>query len=197
MATPRLIVVSAPSGTGKTTLCNRLLQDFAHLKLSVSTTTRKPRGQEKHGVEYFFTDADRFKELQAKGEFAESAEVHGNFYGTSKDFIRSTFAGGHSILLEIDVQGAAQLRKSYPKETYTIFIAPPSLDELEKRLRSRGTESEEQVQRRLKNARDEMAESVEYHCTIVNDELDRAYDQLRRVVLREIGPGLDPKSGAR
>ena len=178
----KLIVLSAPSGAGKTTLCERLLRDFQILKLSISSTTRPPRGKELHGREYFFLTQDAFKAGIDRGEFAEWALVHGNYYGTSKQFIADTFKSGFSILLDIDVQGAASLRKVYPKHCFSIFIAPPSLSELERRLRTRGTDTEETIQKRLRNAKAEMDRQNEFDLVIINDSLERAYEQLRNTV---------------
>jgi guanylate kinase len=177
-----LIVISAPSGAGKTTLCARLLQDFPELVLSISSTTRAPRGQEKHGVEYFFLSRPEFESQIQAGRFAEWALVHGNYYGTSKDVIEKAFASGKSVLLDIDVQGAASLAKSYPKETFRVFISPPSVAELEARLRSRGTDSEETIQKRVKNAEEEMKRLPEFDKVVINDQLDRAYTELRELI---------------
>jgi guanylate kinase len=186
MKQPKLVIVSAPSGAGKTTLCQRLLGDFSELELSVSSTTRPPRGSERNGVDYHFTSQQEFERQVAAGRFAEWALVHGSYYGTSKTTIEQAFARGKSVLLEIDVQGAASLRKVYPKECVSIFISPPSLEELERRLRARGTDSEETIQKRLKNARDEMARSGEYDHIVVNDTLEHAYEHLRDIVGKEI-----------
>ncbi len=178
----RLIVISAPSGAGKTTLCQRLLRDFEELELSISSTTRAPRGQEQHGKEYFFLSQDDFKAQIAAEAFAEWALVHGNYYGTSKATINGAFKRGKSVLLDIDVQGAESLKKSFPKEAVLIFISPPSLEVLEQRLRARGTDKEESIQRRMKNARDEMARIPAFKHVIVNDSLERAYGELKRIV---------------
>jgi guanylate kinase len=178
----RLLVVSAPSGAGKTTLCQRLLRDFPELRLSISSTTRAPRGGEREGVEYFFLARPEFERRAKAGLFAEWAEVHGNLYGTSKEAIDSAFSEGKSVLLDIDVQGAASLRAAYPKESYQVFIAPPSLSILEKRLRARKTDSEETIARRVRNARAEMERMEEFDCVIVNDELETAYAELKVVV---------------
>jgi guanylate kinase len=178
----KLIVLSAPSGAGKTTLCARLLRDFPELTLSISSTTRKPRGQEQHCKEYFFLSKEEFERQIGEGRFAEWALVHGNYYGTSKDTIERAFASGKSVLLDIDVQGAASLRKAYPTETYTLFVSPPSLEVLEKRLRARGTESEEAIARRLRNAAVEMKEAPTFDQIVMNDDLDRAYEETKKHV---------------
>ncbi|HLD99419.1 MAG TPA: guanylate kinase [Bdellovibrionota bacterium] len=178
----QLIVVSAPSGAGKTTLCNRLLSDFPQLTLSISSTTRAPRGQEQDGREYFFLAKDDFEERIRSDRFAEWALVHGNYYGTSKEVIESAFAEGRSVLFDIDVQGAAILRKTYGKDCFLVFISPPSVEALEARLRKRATDNEETIQRRLKNARAEMARTGEFDLVIINDDLERAYLELKNAV---------------
>lgn len=191
MADPRnsktLVIISAPSGAGKTTLCRRLLTDFKDdLILSVSTTTRSPRKGESHGREYYFVTADEFKKGIDASAFAEWALVHGNYYGTSKASINSTLGSGQSLLLEIDVQGAANLRKTYPMQCFSVFISPPSLEELEKRLRSRGTDSEEVILKRMKNSRDEMARAHEYDHQIINGDLEKAYRELKDLVSQKL-----------
>ncbi len=178
----KLIVLSAPSGAGKTTLCHRLLADFPELMLSISSTTRAPRGAERHGREYFFHSKEEFEAMIREGRFAEWALVHGNYYGTSKRVIEQANLDGKIVLLDIDVQGADSLRKSYGDQCYSIFISPPDLETLEKRLRSRGTDSEETIQRRLQNARDEMKASSQFDRIIINDDLERAYDELKGVI---------------
>ena len=177
-----LIVLSAPSGAGKTTLCKRLLEDFASIRLSISSTTRPPRGTEKNGHDYYFLSREAFEEQIQQNRFAEWALVHGNYYGTSKSVIENSFQAGLSVLLDIDVQGAAQLKKSFPDQCYQIFISPPNLKELEERLRARGTETEAVIQRRLANARFEMQESSKFDHIIINDDLERAYQELQNLV---------------
>ncbi|MGZ3709788.1 MAG: guanylate kinase [Bdellovibrionota bacterium] len=185
----KLIVISAPSGAGKTTLCQRLLADFPQLTLSVSSTTRQPRGAEEHAKEYHFLSTEEFEKQIAAGRFAEWARVHGNYYGTSKDVIDRAFAAGKSVLLDIDVQGAESLRKAYPGATCLIFVSPPSIEELEFRLRARATDSEQSIQRRLTNAREEMARADIFDHVIINDQLDRAYRELAALVRKELGNG--------
>ncbi len=179
---PLLVVISAPSGAGKTTLCQRLLRDFQELRLSISTTTRAPRGQEQHGREYFFTKREEFEAQIRAGEFAEWALVHGNYYGTSKKVVSESLARGHSVLLDIDVQGTASLKKAFGDRCLTIFIAPPSMEELENRLRNRGTDSEESIRRRMENARGEMAQSHQFDHQLVNDEFEQTYLRLHAIV---------------
>lgn len=182
----KLIVISAPSGAGKTTLCLRLLKDIPQLVLSISTTTRKPRGQEKEGVDYFFVTKQAFEKMIQENGFAEWASVHENYYGTSRAVIENSFANGRSVLLDIDVQGAESLRRSYGKQCFTVFVSPPSLDELESRLRSRATDTETSIQKRMQNARQEMAEASKFHHIIVNDDLERAYSELKKAVLEAL-----------
>lgn len=179
---PKLIVISAPSGAGKTTLCQRLLRDFAELTLSISTTTRAPRGTEQHGKEYFFTDRSEFERQIQAGRFAEWAEVHGNYYGTSKQVVEDAFKAGKSVLLDIDVQGAASLRKAFGQRCQTIFVAPPSLQTLEHRLRARKTDSEETIRKRVRNAADEMKRMSEFEHVVINDQLESAYAELSALV---------------
>ena len=184
---PKLIIFSAPSGGGKTTLAQMLIKDFSNLQISVSSTTRAPRGQEKDGVDYHFLTVDDFKKKIAAGDFAEHAEVHGNFYGTDASVIRNNFAQGKSVLALVDIAGAAKLRKAFPGEVYTIFISPPDLKILEARLRARGTETEAAIQTRLANAKSEMDAAKDFDRTIVNDDLQVAYDELKKVMASVIG----------
>lgn len=186
----KLLVISAPSGAGKTTLCARLLQDFSELVLSISSTTRAPRGTEKHGQEYFFLSKTEFEKQIHAGRFAEWAQVHGNYYGTSKDVIETAFKAGKSVLLDIDVQGSASLRKAYPRECYTVFIAPPSITALEQRLRARKTDSEETILKRVKNAAIEMKQMPEFHQVVINDQLEPAYAELHAIAKQQLRGGL-------
>ena len=164
-----------------------LIKDFSNLQISVSSTTRAPRGQEKDGVDYHFLTVDDFKKKIAAGDFAEHAEVHGNFYGTDASVIRNNFAQGKSVLALVDIAGAAKLRKAFPGEVYTIFISPPDLKILEARLRARGTETEAAIQTRLANAKSEMDAAKDFDRTIVNDDLQVAYDELKKVMASVIG----------
>ncbi len=183
----QLIVISAPSGTGKTTLCQKLLEDFPSLVLSISSTTRLPRGTEKEGIAYFFLSSEEFQARIAKHLFAEWAQVHGNYYGTSVEFIERIFKSKRSVLLDIDVQGAAQLKKSFPQNCRRIFIAPPDLQELEKRLRARKTDSDTSIKKRLENANQEMQAAKNFDHIVVNDDLNRAYAELKNIMIFQYG----------
>ncbi|MCC7442090.1 MAG: guanylate kinase [Bdellovibrionales bacterium] len=185
---PGLLILSAPSGAGKTTLCQRLLADFPdELELSISATTRAPRAGETEGVHYIFLSASEFRKRVKQDQFAEWAAVHGNLYGTLKPTIEKAFQLGRSVVLDIDVQGAAQLRKAYPDRCFGVFIAPPSLDELKVRLERRGTDSAETIAKRMRNAETEMARKDEFDEVLVNHELEAAYATLRAWVLARLG----------
>jgi len=176
-----LFIVAAPSGAGKTTLVRLLLEKDPLVKLSVSYTTRAPRPGEENGREYHFIDIQTFLAMREKGEFLEWAEVHGNFYGTSKSWLQDQMAAGRDMLLEIDWQGAQQVREIFP-EAVGIFILPPSVAELERRLRGRGSDSEEVIQRRVAAALGEMRHVGEFGFVIINDDLQRALDDLLAAV---------------
>jgi guanylate kinase len=177
-----LIVISAPSGAGKTTLCRKLLADFPELILSISTTTRAPRGTEREGLEYFFLSREDFEKQIQEGRFLEWALVHGNYYGTSRTTLDHAFQTGQSVLLDIDVQGAEQLRKALPAQCLSIFIAPPSFEELEARLVARGTDQPEIIQKRMIQARLEMAERHRFSHVVVNKNLEQAYAELKNIL---------------
>ena len=187
------LVLSAPSGAGKTTLIKRLLAEFPHFGYSVSCTTRRPRQGEVHGKDYFFLSREEFERRRAKQSFAEWAEVHGNFYGTPLAPVKEMLRQGQDVLFDIDVQGAAQLKLTLEEAAFA-FILPPSMAELERRLRGRGLDDEETIQRRLNNARREMLETRWYDALVVNDDLDAAYDALRAVYLAAtLAPGRNPR----
>ena len=184
---PLFIVMSAPSGCGKSTLIDMLLQEYSDIVYSISCTTRPPRGDEEDGLDYHFLDKDRFEELIGENAFIEYASVHGNYYGTLKAPIEEVLAEGNSMILDIDVQGAAKVREhvralpdSDPlKIGYVdIFVNPPSLEELRSRLEGRGTDSREVIERRLANAEGEMARAGEYMFRVVNDDLGMCYKRL-------------------
>lgn len=176
-----LYIVAAPSGAGKTTLVRLLLERDPGIRLSVSFTTRAPRAGEVDGVHYNFVDLPRFRAMVAAGEFLEWAEVHGNCYGTSKPWIEAEMAASRDVLLEIDWQGAAQVRALFP-QAIGVFILPPSLDELARRLAGRGTDSEETISLRLAAAQEEMRHVAEFDYVIINRELADALDDLLSVV---------------
>jgi guanylate kinase len=173
----RLFVVSAPSGAGKTTLCNAVRRRCKDLAYSVSYTTRASRPGERHGQDYFFISTEEFETGIAQARWAEWARVHGNLYGTSARWISETLHLGRDILLDIDVQGARQILQRFP-EAITIFIRPPSLEVLRQRLLQRGTEDRDAIDLRLANARSEMAQQQFYHHVLVNDDLQTATREL-------------------
>ncbi|RJQ52786.1 MAG: guanylate kinase [Nitrospiraceae bacterium] len=179
-----LFVISAPSGAGKSTLCRELLRKVSRLKLSVSYTTRPPRKGEVNDVHYTFAGEKKFMNMIHKGEFAEWAKVHGNFYGTSLRRLKKISKEGYDILLDIDVQGAGQLRKTCRSAVY-IFILPPSLKILKQRLADRKTEDEETISMRLERAKDEIAGHKDYDYVIINDKLERAYRELESIIIAE------------
>lgn len=181
----RLFVISAPSGAGKTTLLRGVMSSLVKVKFSVSHTTRNPREGEVDGVDYHFVSRDTFGQMIVDNVFLEHAEVHGNFYGTSYAAIEEQLQDGFDVILDIDVQGAAILRENPQVDAAFIFIAPPSLVELERRLRGRGTENEEKVQVRLINARTELESSSKYEYLIVNSNIDEATNVLKAIVLAE------------
>ncbi len=176
-----MFVISAPSGTGKTTITNRLRQTGA-VSVSVSHTTRPPRPGEQHGVQYFFTGREEFLEMRAAGVFLEWAEVFGNYYGTKARWVREQLAAGVNILLEIDVQGAGKVKAEMPAQSVLIFIRPPSLESLAARLQKRGQDSPEVVARRLAAAESEMNSAGGYDYVIINDNLERAVDEIRAII---------------
>ena len=179
-----LIVVSGPSGCGKGTICNELIERNNNVNISISTTTRKPRVGEIDGQSYFFVSEEKFKEMIENNEFIEYAHVHSNFYGTPKKFVLDKLGKGEDVLLEIDVQGALQIKKIYPKGVY-IFILPPSMDELKDRIIKRGTETESDILKRLKTAYEEMNYAKEYDYLVVNDELLDAVGKIESIITAE------------
>ena len=176
-----LYVVAAPSGAGKTTLVGLLCENDPGIRVSISSTTRAPRPGEAQGREYHFVDVQNFLEMVSRGEFLEWAEVHGNYYGTSKRWIEAQMTAGNDVLLEIDWQGAQQVRKAFP-EAVGVFILPPSLEELKARLSGRGTDAPEIIARRIAAARDEMRHVDEFDYVIINDDLQQALGNLNSVV---------------
>lgn len=179
-----LFVISAPSGAGKTSVIRTLLQTDINLTLSISYTTRPPRRDEKNGHDYFFIDHATFKDMQTRGEFLESAEVHGNLYGTSRKWIEETMAAEQDVLLEIDCQGARQVRTLYP-QAVSIFILPPSMEALKQRLEQRGQDENKIIERRLAAARSEISHVNRFDYVVVNHELETAARDVASIVQAE------------
>jgi len=177
-----IFIISAPSGSGKSTLVNEILFRVPGLEFSVSYTTRQPRGSEKSGREYYFSSREEFERMIAQDEFLEHADVFGNYYGTAKRFLREAQAKGEDLLLDIDVQGAGQIKQKLP-EAVSIFILPPNRTELESRLRNRSLDSEQVIQRRLATAAREIENYAKYDYILVNDRLEESIELLRSILL--------------
>lgn len=180
--TGKLIVICAPSGTGKSTLINRLKEDMSFLEWSVSCTTRPMRSGEVNGKDYHFLSAETFKEQIDQDLFIEWAQVHSNYYGTSKVFVDKGLKEGKILLFDLDVQGADAIKRIYKDTAQVIFIEPPSIDELEKRLRSRATDTDKVILERIENARKELVRKSDYDFLIMNDDVEGAYSRLYSVV---------------
>lgn len=177
-----VFVVSAPSGTGKSTLSQRLVQSLPGILFSISFTTRAPRPGEVDGKDYFFVSESKFDQMVERGEFVEWVEVYGRKYGTGRTWLESVLATGQDVLLDIETTGAQNLRKAIP-DAHMIFILPPSKEDLEKRLRGRGKDSEEQIQMRLRHARHEMEQIPHYDYLVVNKNLEQAYRAFESIIL--------------
>lgn len=184
---PLVVVVSAPSGTGKSTICRQLIDSAGssstcqqEIEFSVSTTTRKPRRNEKDGMNYHFVDDETFETMKRNDEFLEDAIVHGERYGTPRSAVQTTLESGKDVLLDIDVQGGRQVKEQCD-EAVLVFIAPPDLDELERRLRNRGTEDESEISRRLREASDELNSIDLYDYVVINDEIERAVEKINAI----------------
>ena len=179
----KLFVISAPSGTGKTSLIRAILEDpdSRNTSLGISCTTREPRPQEEDGISYFFITIERFYEKIRNDEFLEYAEVFGNLYGTPKDWVLARLAKGENVLLELDIQGALQVKEAF-QETQTIFIIPPSYDDLEKRLKLRDQDSTNEINRRLKEAKKEVGIGKTFDQIVVNNDFDQALNDLRSFI---------------
>jgi guanylate kinase len=177
-----LFIFSAPSGAGKTSLVNALLECTSHIGVSVSHTTRAPRPGEKDGQAYHFVDQNAFKDMISADAFLEHAQVFDNFYGTSRAWVEAELAAGRDVILEIDWQGAQQVRSQMP-ESVSLFIAPPSIDALRERLQGRGQDDQAIIERRMADARSEMSHYTEYDYLIVNDDFDNSLEELRAVVI--------------
>jgi guanylate kinase len=179
-----MIVICAPSGTGKSTLLNRLKSDIPDLVWSVSCTTRAIRSGEVHGKDYFFIKPESFEKQIDAGEFIEWAKVHSNYYGTSKRFVTEGLLNNWKMLFDLDVQGADAMKKIYGGSVQVIFIEPPSVEELERRLRARGTDSEKVINERIANARKELLRKNDFDHIIMNDDVENAYQRLKALVER-------------
>ena len=180
----KLFVITAPSGAGKTSLIDAIMRDDPSLKVSVSYTTRAPRRGEQTGVDYHFVDDATFLTMKQRGEFLESAEVHGYRYGTSKQVITDALKRGEDLILEIDWQGARQVRSIYP-QCIGIFILPPSVEELERRMRARGQDAEQVIRRRLDAAREELTHASEFKYAIINKDFEAAKGELAEIIRKE------------
>lgn len=176
-----LLVISGPSGVGKGTICNILVNENKDINLSISATTRNMRQGEVDGVNYFFKSVDEFENLIENGKMLEYANVHGNYYGTPKDFVVNSIENGEIVILEIDVQGAMQVRENYP-EAKLIFILPPSFEELRNRIVNRSTDDEETINLRMENAKKEMEYVEKYDYSVVNDNLESAVLKVKEII---------------
>jgi guanylate kinase len=177
-----ILIISAPSGAGKTTLCRELLKRFPGMRESISYTTRRPRPGEVHGQDYFFISPDEFQRMIRDDAFAEWAEVHGNLYGTALKTLEDARKSGIDLVLDIDCQGARQLKEQFGGGSY-IFILPPSMDELRRRLESRSSDAPEVIERRIRRAAEEIRESRWYDYIIINDQLENAFGELSAIVV--------------
>ncbi|MCK8824233.1 guanylate kinase [Fuchsiella alkaliacetigena] len=185
----KLIVLSGPSGVGKGTVIEALMEDYQDIAYSISATTRKPRSSEKDGVDYFFLSEAEFQQLVEEDEFIEWAQVHGNYYGTPKSYVEETLNAGQDVILEIDIQGAVQVKEKCEQnvcvEGIFIFLAPPSLAELENRIRERDADSEAEMELRMDNATQEMKMAEEYDYIVVNDQVEQAVEKIKAIIIAE------------
>ena len=179
----KLVIFSAPSGSGKTTIVRELLKLFPEFEFSISATSRKPRGQEQHGVDYYFLSNEEFRQRVARDEFVEWEEVYeGTCYGTLKSEMERIWSKGNVIIFDVDVMGGINLKRLFGEDACSMFIMPPSVEELERRLRGRGTDSEEVIQKRIAKAEFELSKSPEFDYTVVNDDLQVAVDEAASII---------------
>ena len=180
---PFLIIISSPSGAGKSTLCKMVVQNDPLTKLSISATTRSQRPQEVDGQNYFFIDEEKFVQMVDSNDFVEHANVFGNYYGTPKKMVEDALKNGSEVIFDIDWQGARQIREQYDSDSViSIFILPPSLEELERRLRNRAQDPEEVVQQRMNKAKDEISHYHEYDYVLINDDLNATYSKIKSII---------------
>lgn len=179
-----LIVISGPSGSGKGTICKKLIEEIQNIKVSVSATTRKPRVGEIDGKNYFFLDEDNFLNKIEKDEFIEYARVYGNYYGTLKNEVLKELENGKDIILEIDIQGALNVKKNYPNGVF-IFILPPSIEELKNRIEGRGTDSKEVILKRMECVYEELNYAFQYDYVVLNDEVEIAVNKIKNIISAE------------
>lgn len=185
MTKGNIFVISAPSGTGKTTILKKVISQMENVAFSVSHTTRSPRPGEQEGDDYFFVDRDVFETMRKEDHFLEWAEVHGNLYGTSRQAVRTGIDQGIDVILDIDVQGGRQIREKIGREAVFVFIAPPSLTELEHRLKMRGTDPESVIAVRMQNARKELMDMDRYDYVIMNDVVENGVQILKSIIVAE------------
>lgn len=176
-----LIVISGPSGTGKGTICKKLIQDYKDIELSVSATTRQPRTGEIDGVNYFFISEEVFKSRIENNEFLEHAHVYGNYYGTPKSSVVNKLKEGKTVILEIDIQGALMVRKAFEDGVF-IFVVPPSIEELHSRINNRATDTKEVIEKRMQCTKDELGFALEYNYVVVNDNIESAVKKVRSII---------------
>lgn len=186
MSTAKLFAFAAPSGGGKTSVIKPLLQRHPDFKFSVSATTREMRSGEVNGKDYFFLSKEEFESLIARGEFVEHEFFFGNYYGTLKREVERALNAGHSMIFDVDVKGALSIKKMYPNDAVLIFVAPPSIEILEQRLRSRKTEDEEKIQRRLSRMPMELESGKQFDVIVVNDDLERAITEVDSIIKKHI-----------
>lgn len=179
-----LLVVSGPSGAGKGTICKKLVETNPQIRVSVSATTRKPRVGEVEGINYFFLTKEKFEGMLAEDGFLEYAKVYDNYYGTPQKYVLENLEKGNDVLLEIDIEGALQIKKKFPNGIF-IFILPPSMEELKNRIIGRGTESKEDIEKRFGAALEEIKQFVAYDYAVINDDLSRAMDDVKAIIRAE------------
>jgi len=191
MRTGKLIVISAPSGAGKTTIAHEILRRNASLTFSVSATTREKRDNEIEGVDYFFITREDFERRKQRGEFIECEEIYGDYYGSLKSEVERAINAGKSIVFDVDVKGAMSIKKQYPKDAVLIFIKPPSIEVLKDRLMKRGTESESELEKRLQRVEMEMDQAQHFDYVVVNDNLQKAINEVNEIVQKETLDSVD------